>query len=142
MFESIHNPQHLVSDGNNLYITDQHSLFVFSLRTGKIILQVGKKGSGPGEFLYTPDIQLLENGYLLYTSNRFALFKLNGELIKQKTLTFPVFKIHQSGENYVTHQWTFHGKERFSEMMIYDKNLKKITSIFKERKKSSLWNKP
>lgn len=130
------NPRAILADGEYVYITDQYSLFIYSLTKGKMILHVGNKGSGPAEFLFTPDVQLLDKGFLLYTSNRFAIFNLDGKLITQKNLTFPVFKIHQSCENYVTHQWMFQKNKRFSEMIIYDKDLNNITSIFKNEKKN------
>lgn len=132
------NPQMIAVDDENVYITDQHSLFVYSLSKFELVRKIGQKGNGPNEYMYTPYVQILKDSIILYTTFKFSLFEKNGDgrSITEKKFPFPVQKFNLAGGNYFIHQWTFDEKNRrFSEIIAYDQNFKKINSLYKKESK-------
>jgi hypothetical protein len=47
-------PNSITVDKNHVYITDQGSIAIYSLKDGKLKKTFGKKGEGPGEFRLLP----------------------------------------------------------------------------------------
>lgn len=132
------NPQMIAVDDEKLYITDQHSLFFYSLNKFELVRKIGQKGKGPNEYMYTPYVQILKDSILLYTTFKFSLFEKNGNgrSITERKFPFPVRKFNLAGGNYFIHQWTFDEKNRrFSEIIAYDKNFKKINTLYKKESK-------
>jgi hypothetical protein len=131
-------PRMIAVDDDTIYITDQESLFVYSLSKFELVKRIGQKGKGPGEYVYTPYVQILKDKILLYDGFKFSLFekKNNGRLIIEKKFSFPVFKINLAGGSYIRHQFTFDKKvRRFTEITAYDQNFKKIKPLYKKESK-------
>jgi len=131
-------PRMIAVDDDTIYITDQESLFVYSLSKFELVKRIGQKGKGPEEYVYTPYVQILKDKILLYDGFKFSLFekKNNGRLIIEKKFSFPVFKINLAGGSYICHQFTFDEKvRRFTEITAYDQNFKKIKSLYKKESK-------
>jgi hypothetical protein len=107
-------PKMIAVDDDTFYITDQESLFVYSLNKFELVRKIGQKGEGPDEYMYTPYVQILKDSFLLYTNFKFSLFKKNGDgrSIIEKRFPFPVRKFNLVGGNYFIHQWTFDEKNR------------------------------
>jgi len=135
-------PKMIAVDDDTIYITDQESLFVYSLNKFELVRKIGQKGEGPDEYMYTPSVQILRDSFLLYTNFKFSLFKKkdDGRSILEKRFPFPVQKFNLAGDNYFIHQWTSDEKNRrFSEIIAYDQNFKKINTLYtKESKIQSL----
>jgi hypothetical protein len=132
------NPKMIAVDDDTIYITDQESLFVYSLSKFALVKRIGQKGKGPEEYVYTPYVQILKDKILLYDGYKFSLFEKdnNGRLIIEKKFSFPVFKINLAGGSYICHQFTFDEKvRRFTEITAYDQNFKKIKSLYKKESK-------
>jgi hypothetical protein len=131
-------PNMIAVDDDTIYITDQESLFVYSLSKFELVKRIGQKGKGPEEYVYTPYVQILKDSILLYTTFKFSLFekKNKSRLIIEKKFSFPVLKINLAGGSYICHQFTFDEKNRrFSEIVAYDKNFKKINTLYKKESK-------
>ena len=50
-FSDIYKPQQIAVDNNYLYVSEGYGVNLYSLKNFKLIRKIGKKGSGPGEFL-------------------------------------------------------------------------------------------
>lgn len=132
------NPKMIAVDDDTIYITDQESLFVYSLNKFELVRKIGEKGAGPDEYMYTPYVQILRDSFLLYTTFKFSLFKKNGHgpSIIEKRFPFPIRKFNLAGGNYFIHQWTFdENNRRFSEIIAYDQNFNKINTLYKKESK-------
>ena len=54
-------PRMIAVDDDTIYITDQESLFVYSLSKFELVKRIGQKGKGPEEYVYTPYVQILKD---------------------------------------------------------------------------------
>ena len=84
----IERPILIAVDKNNIYVCEDFGIKVFSKKTKKLIHKIGKKGEGPGEFLSSPIIQLLEDRIVVYSKGKLSFFKYNGSFISD-------IKIHE-----------------------------------------------
>jgi hypothetical protein len=133
--KEITNPQMMEVKKNQLYLIDQYSLFIYSLDTFQLLFKIGNKGQGPSEFIAAPHFQILSNGFFLYDVVKWSRYNEKGRLIKEGKLDFPVTKINQLGNNFITRQWTLNQQKRFSEIIVYNQNFEKIASLFKKERK-------
>lgn len=77
-----------VAKNGNIYVTDSKQLKVFILdKDGKFISVFGKKGEGPGEFIYMPGMQIVDDTLVFRQSGRIHYFDLNGAF--QQAVTIP-----------------------------------------------------
>ena len=83
-------PNQIAVSEEKLYAVCDVSVYVFSLKNGKLISFFGKKGEGPGEFNTNRsfdmflNIKPLKNKLFLYTSNKFSYMNLDGKLISEE----------------------------------------------------------
>lgn len=70
-------------DKNNIYVCEGFEIKVFSKETKKLTRKIGKKGEGPGEFLYSPIIQLLDDRIAAYSTGKLSFFKYDGSFINE-----------------------------------------------------------
>ena len=78
-------PVFITVDKTNIYISDQNSIFVFSLNELQLLRRFSQKGQGPGEFIAPPQIKSYPGGILAFIGTKFVWFTKNGEIIKEKT---------------------------------------------------------
>lgn len=92
--------------GNELFITDGESLFLFNRITGKYIRKIGKNGKGPGEFVEIEDFVVFPKSDLLFISDLKTgmLHKLDikGRYIKDYKLPHAPFKVNKLSDELVS----------------------------------------
>jgi hypothetical protein len=76
-------PTSLQVVGDDFFITEGPSFFVFSLKDFKQKGKFGGKGQGPGEFSVVIQLKIMPDFYLAFSPVKFALFKKDGTLIKE-----------------------------------------------------------
>ena len=88
----------ILVDDNQLYITEEASVYIYSLKDFKLKKVFGRKGEGPGEFritLYRGLFLLLRKDYLVVDSyGRLSFFTKDGRFKSE-------FKIYPSAGKYV-----------------------------------------
>lgn len=126
-YDMLFQPQRFIVDQNeNIYISDfqDQSIKVFDPR-GKHIKTIGRKGEGPGEFLYVGDMIFLPDGRLMvmdFDINRLSLFDSDGKYINSYHWT-----IRLGGLHYATNSscaltvHTFEGDQPLEKMKIFVK---------------------
>ena len=63
------------------------SIYVYSLKTHKLKLKIGKKGEGPGEFRVPPAIRMISANTIMATARgKMIWFSKDGTVIREKTL--------------------------------------------------------
>lgn len=100
-------PNSITVDKDRLYITDQGSISIYSLKDFKLIKTFGKLGEGPGEFrLSQADkvglrIALHDDTILVNSTGRISFFTKQGEFKKQVNISEPFQFLKTLGERFV-----------------------------------------
>jgi hypothetical protein len=130
-------PQRMVLDGSQLYIVEETSIYIYSLKDYKLIKKFGKTGEGPGEFKVNPfggpglvpvDVsqQLLVNSY-----GKLSYFTKDGIYIKE--LKIPPFTVLRPiKDNFIGSGYIVDQKRQEVKLCIilFDSNLNKIKQLY------------
>jgi hypothetical protein len=100
-------PNSITVDKNHVYITDQGTISIYSLKDFKLEKAFGKKGEGPGEFKLLPQDKIglrivVNNEYIMVNSmGRVSFFTKTGEFKDQFNLIEPVQFLKPLGTKFV-----------------------------------------
>ena len=95
----------MATDGKKLYVLDNFTIHVYSLKNYELVTRFGKKGNGPGEF--NPNfvnriaLQLDKDNVILNTVRKIAYFSKKGKLLEEKIIPFLCVQIVPLGSNYI-----------------------------------------
>lgn len=127
-------PEAIAVDCKNIYITDQHGAFIYSLSDFKLLGKIGRKGEGPSEFPHTPLMQILSDKIFLYTFKRMCFYTKSGDLVKEDRSGPMASRVKIVGNNYVVSSHTFEEKIRYYNLIdVYSPNLEKLNTIYKSQ---------
>jgi hypothetical protein len=125
-------------DEDRIYIVDKKhcTLNLFNKKDGRKINTVGKRGEGPGEFLFISKIHF--NDDMIYVSSppKLSIFSREGKLLKEKrTHLIGGGEFIPFGNNYLYSRYIYERKGNSTAIYLgytlLDENLKEIKSIFK-----------
>ncbi|UCE40394.1 MAG: hypothetical protein JSV17_13150 [Candidatus Aminicenantes bacterium] len=71
-------------DGNELFLVNGHSIFVYDLDPVKLKFQIGQKGDGPSDFKYRPLLYVYPDSIVALDYTKTLWFSRKGELLKIK----------------------------------------------------------
>lgn len=133
-------PNSITVDKNHVYITDQETIAIYSLKDFKIKKTFGKKGEGPGEFKLLPQERIglrivVHNDYIMVNSaRRLSLFTKTGEFKDQVNLIDPVQFLKPLGTKFVGFKGIIYDNILFIAINLYTpKDAKpKVVKIEKE----------
>ena len=138
LLNEISNPRMIKVDNSRLYVSDQCSVFIYSLNDYKIISRMGQRGEGPGEFMSNPVIQVLESKLLLSTTRKICYFSKTGEYLEEKRNTDFFTEVFQVGEVFAVLKWDFDQKEIGTSIWICNDQLQESKLLYKSPGKVSL----
>ncbi|UCH95537.1 MAG: hypothetical protein JSV88_01455 [Candidatus Aminicenantes bacterium] len=93
-------PNFIQVDGDELFVTDQYTVFIYSLNPVRLKNKFGRKGEGPGEFTTWPFVRVSRDSILCTTITRCLWFTRSGNLINEKRLD-KLFMLMPAGENFI-----------------------------------------
>lgn len=120
---------------DRLYVTDDATIFVYSLESGKPERSFGTKGHGPGEFSPNPrwdshlNIQVLDQGIFLHTMNKMGWLDFKGQPLSDLKIPFFCTAISPLGNRFITKRYEqINGKHYYSIVVVND-SLEKIAML-------------
>jgi hypothetical protein len=124
-------PFSIAVDNNQLYVVDNDIVRLFSLKDRKYVRDIGKKGQGPGEFTFSPQITAFPGYLFVNTWGKVIYFSRSGEYKDEKRLAFPIrYFVHPMlpvGQNFVGPH-LLPGTAKIS-IKIFDKDFKPVKEI-------------
>ncbi len=131
------NPDSIHADRHQLYITEQHSIYIYSLKDFRLTKKFGKSGEGPQEFKVSRfsagKIYLhLEPEVLLVNSlKKISFFTKEGDFIKEiRTVSGSRFK--PIGSGFAAYGFVIENKIGYRTINLHGQDLKKIKELYRE----------
>ena len=130
----VKNPISLISDAENIYITERAKVFIYSRVDYKLKTSFGKVGSGPGEFTVNSNqpIQLMLRGdeIIIKCLDRLLYFSKAG-VFKSETKTVPGFimALKPMGQQFVGIGQLQKNDRVFLTINIYDDKLDPVNEL-------------
>jgi len=129
------NPLAIFADNDQIYVTEEASVFIYSRQDIKFKKNFGRKGEGPGEFIIRGDRPLnlcvRDNDLVVSSFSRFSYFSKDGTY-KSETKTKPVYTMAAKpfGSQFVGIGVLSEGQDYLT-LNIYDDQLNKIIELFR-----------
>jgi len=135
LMKELTNPLAIDADNDQLYVTEEASVFIYSRQDIKFKKKFGKKGEGPGEFKIRVDrpmnLDVRDNDLVVSSFGRFSYFSKDGTY-KSETKTKPVYTMAAKA---FSSQFVGIGvlseEQDFLTLNIYDEQLNKKKEIFR-----------
>jgi hypothetical protein len=128
-------PENIIVDQNQILITQFPHVFIYDLKTFKLIKKFGKSGEGPREFFNYVRIQFdpKHPEYICVGSHmKMSYFKRTGEFVKEvRSKTSSTANVYKpvGKKNYAAYGFVQQDKTVFNTLNLFDENLKKIKEI-------------
>lgn len=122
-------PRSIAVIENRLYVSDQYSIFVYSLADFRLLHRVGKKGEGPGEFRFVPFLDVYNNNLWAVGGGKIIIYSKEMNVIQEKIMMFFASRIRPFGNNYLSVHIEEDKKNRFNAVSLFDKDFKKIKTL-------------
>ncbi len=138
-FPDLLNPDRMVLGNEKIYIVQDFSIHIYSMKDYSLIKKVGKKGEGPGEYVGYTWVSLYENKLFVNSAGKLSIYDTNGELIRELRSNdsasgrFTPLKEKFIGRGIELDK----DRNRFTLLNIYDKNLVREKTIVREPHRSS-----
>jgi hypothetical protein len=129
------NPESIAVAGDQLYISDQSTVLLYSLKDLKFIKRIGRDGRGPGEFNHSPLLSVFPDYLVANCVGRVLFFSLNGDYLREKK-TALIFFVYPVDKNFVgitvtqdpTTKKTFHVISLYNDKMQHLKDIRRKQS--------------
>jgi hypothetical protein len=131
------NPDGIQADRHQLYITEQHSIYIYSLKDSRLIKKFGKSGEGPQEFKVSRFsagriyIHLEPEVLLVNSLKKISFFTKNGDFIKEiRTVSGSRFR--PIGSGFAAYGPVIENKVAYRAVNLHGRDLKKIKELYRE----------
>lgn len=134
----INAPETITVDTNQLFITEEASIYIYSLEDFKVQKKFGKRGEGPREFLVTPDaggLQInVQPDYILVSSiGKISYFTRHGDFIKEIKAPRALALYKPLGKELAGTGFARDSGIVYATINLYDSQLNKIKEIHRHK---------
>jgi hypothetical protein len=132
----INKPGFVHLDKKQMYVTEDTSIYIYSLNDFKLIKKFGKRGEGPREFMLTPGVAPLfidvnSTDIIVNSFGKMSRFTKDGAFIREFKLPNPlVMDLRPFGKNYIGARFSI-AKVRHRMLNLYDKKIEQVKEIDK-----------
>ena len=128
-FPDMVRPIELRVDGGYIYISDQYSVFVFDMKTFKLVKKMCRKGEGPEEFKSYPRIAFTRDRLILADPFKINIYTKDFKLIKEIKLHTYAIRTIPVGDNFMlNNSQVIHGNE-YVAFTLYNSKIEKIKDL-------------
>ena len=87
-------PTSINVDGDEIFITDETSVWIYNLQDFTLKNRFGRKGPGPGEFEIRPQLSIFPEYLLVNSMGKLGYYSRDGVLQNELELPFPYFYMY------------------------------------------------
>ena len=122
-------PDSVYADGDQIYITEETSIYIYGREDFKLRKKFGREGEGPQEFKGFASLYVYPDYLLVNSTGRISFFTRRGEFIKQVNLPFSAYNVGVVGKAFVSHARIDENNIYYQTINIFDAKFKKIKEI-------------
>ena len=135
MLGGIVKPQAVAMDDNQLYVTQEASVFIYSLKSYKLIKKFGRHGQGPREFAILPyrplEIDVSTDQIVVASLGKISYFSKNGDFVREIRTKSRAFTLRPLGDGFLGWAPTSSNGVAYAAVNTYDPELNKIREIYR-----------
>jgi hypothetical protein len=130
----INKPGFIYLDKKQVYVTEDTSIYIYSLNDLKLIKKFGKRGEGPQEFMLNPGVGPLfldvsSKDIIVGSFGKISWFTKDATFIREFKLPNPmVMDLRPFGRNYIGTQFNI-GKVMYKVLNLYDEKMEIVKEI-------------
>jgi hypothetical protein len=131
------NPDGIQADEHQLYITEQQSIYIYSLKDSRLIKKFGEPGEGPREFKVSRFsegriyIHVEPEVLLVNSLKKISYFTRQGDFIKE-IRTVSGSRFIPIGSGFAAYGSVIENKIAYRAVTLHDRDLKKIKELYRE----------
>lgn len=128
-------PELIVVEGNELFVVEDASVYVYSLKDYTLLRKFGQKGNGPAELnphmRYPLQLQVGGKDILLHSWSKMVFFTRKGEFVREKKFPFIVTQVIPLGDNFAVTKSVINEKGTNAiGVVIFAPNLKELKTVY------------
>lgn len=131
----IKTPKGLAVDDTQLYITENATVFIYSLKDFKLLKKFGKRGEGPQEFKTLPhvpvSVDVTTNKIIAGSMGKVSYFTKKGEFINEIRAKSLALKIKPYTGGFLGWSQARYKGAIYNTVCLYDENLEKKQEVFR-----------
>lgn len=131
-------PRIMAVDDTQLYVTEEASVFIYSLKDFKLVKKFGSAGQGPQEFFIVPTVPLtidVQTDQIIAVSIRkVSYFTKEGEFIKEVKMKSMAYFLQPMGDRFLGLSEIVEEGVVYQTINIYDLEINKLKEIYRVKK--------
>lgn len=131
-------PDHLVPNAlavgdDYFYITENSTIYVYSMKEFKLVKKFGKKGEGPREFKGTPSLTVLEKQLMVNSTGKVSFYTIDGTYLKEFNNIVSGQTFRPLGNRFIGRKSILDKKgQLWAAVNIYDSSFNKVKEIYRQ----------
>lgn len=126
-------PQSIDIDGNQMFITEDVTIYIYSLNDFKLQKKFGSAGEGPREFKRYASVFVQPDQLIIRSLGRISFFTRQGDFIKETNVSPGTGVAFQPvGDQYVGRKNFMEENINYQSFNIYDSKFKMIKEIYRK----------
>jgi hypothetical protein len=128
-------PRGMDVDDARFYVTEDATVFIYSLKDFKLLKKFGSKGQGPQEFQVLPhvpvSVDVSTDKLIVFSIRKISYFTKEGEFIREVRALGLALRLIRFGDYFLGWSQTRDEGIIYSTVNIFDKNLTKIKEVYR-----------
>jgi hypothetical protein len=131
-------PKVMAVDDTQLYVTEEASVYIYSLKDFQLVKKFGRAGQGPQEFHIVPTVPLtidVQTDQIIAVSIRkVSYFTKQGEFIKEVKMKSMAFFLQPLGDRFLGLTEIAEDGVVYNTVNIYDLEINKLKEVYRVKK--------
>lgn len=128
-------PKNLSVDKTQLYVTENATVYIYSLKDFKLVTKFGREGQGPREFQTLPHVPVSVDAttdkLVVGSIGKISYYSKQGEFINEKRAKSRAMKIRRHGDGFLGWAVISDKGISYSTVNLYDPDLNKLREVFR-----------
>ena len=127
-------PNSITLSGDELYVVEGATIFVYSIESLELLRTFGKKGEGPGELRVTPaylnKVRVYSDHVMVEGVNKLVFFSREGKLIREIKKKSGILQTIPVGKNYAVNKLRIDNNTVYNGVSLFNPQLEEIKELY------------